>query len=552
MDRIWQKHYEQGVANEIDIEKYVSLIGLLEHSCEVAGNKTAFINLGTEITFKELSEKSRDFAAFLVNKCGIKRGDRVAIMMPNLLQYPIVLFGILRAGCAVVNINPLYTSAELVHVLNDCTAKAIVILSNFGKTLEDALPDILMEHIILTEVGDMYAPIKKAVVNFVIKYVKKMVPRYNLPGAVWLTNALREGEQLRYEKPGMKREDIAFLQYTGGTTGVSKGAILTHGNMLANVLQILEWTKNAVKGEHQIMITPLPLYHIFSLTGNLLLTIALEAANVLITNPKDLNGFIKELKKYKFTAITGVNTLFNALLHHPKIKEVDFSQAQFAIAGGMAAQRSVAERWQQLTKLPLIEGYGLTEASPVVTINPLNITEYSGSIGLPVPSTDVQIRNEYDQVVECGVPGELCVKGPQVMQGYWNSPEETQKVFSKDGWLKTGDIATMDKEGFLYIVDRKKDLIIVSGFNVFPNEVEDAIMHNPGVLEVAVIGVPHEKTGEAVKAFIVKKDPSLTEDDIINTCKQYLTRYKIPKLIEFRDHLPKTNVGKILRRSLRE
>lgn len=552
MKKVWQKHYEKGVAHEIDTTKYDSLIDILEMGCQKAGDKPAFANMGTEISYHELSEKSRAFAAYLVHNLGIKKGDRIAIMMPNLLQYPVALFGILRAGCAVVNVNPLYTASELAHILNDSNAKGIVIVSNFAHTLQEALPQVKTKHIILTEIGDMFPMVKKVVVNFVVRNVKKMVPNYNLPKVLNFSQVIKEGMNLHFERPGMRHDDMAFLQYTGGTTGVSKGAVLTHGNMIANVLQVIEWTKPTVGDKDQIMITPLPLYHIFSLTANLLFIMAIQSLSVLITNPRDINGFIKELKNYKFTAMTGVNTLYNALLHSPKIKEVDFSEARIALAGGMAVQRSVAEHWHKVTNHPLIEAYGLTETAPAACINPLTIDSYNGSIGLPISSTDVEIRDENNESVEFDVPGELCISGPQVMKGYWNSPEETQKAFTEDGWLRTGDIATMDKDGFIYIVDRKKDMVIVSGFNVYPNEVENAIMLNPGVLEVAVIGVPYEKTGEAVKAFVVKKDPELTDKDIIKTCENTLTRYKLPKLIEFRDELPKSNVGKILRRALRE
>lgn len=552
MERIWQRQYEQGVAHEIDITQYHSLIELLEQSCKVAGNQSAYANLGTEITFNDVALQSRAFAAYLINECRVKKGDRVAIMLPNLLQYPIVLFGILYAGCTVVNINPLYTATEISHVVNDSGTKVVIILANFANTLEKALPDLNVEHIILTEIGDRFPLLKRSMVNFVVKYIKNLVPVFNLPEAVYLNVALEQGKSLPFTKPAINHEDLAFLQYTGGTTGVSKGAMLTHGNMLANMLQILEWTKNEVTNQKQIMVTPLPLYHIFSLSGNLLLSVALKALNVLVTDPRDIHGLIKVLKKYKFTAMTGVNTLFNALLHHPEFQSVDFSRMDITITGGMAAQRSVAEQWQKLTGHPIIEGYGLTEAAPVVSINPLNIRNYTGSIGLPLPSTDVKICNEAGATVKIGEAGELYVKGPQVMRGYWNNPEETKQTLTEDGWLKTGDIAKMNEDGFMFIVDRKKDLIIVSGFNVYPNEVEDVIALNPGVLEVAVIGVPHEKSGEAVKAFVVKKDANLAEDDILRTCKLHLTHYKLPKFIEFRDQLPKSNVGKILRRSLRE
>ncbi|KTD23085.1 long-chain fatty-acid-CoA ligase [Legionella lansingensis] len=550
MDKIWLEQYQKGVPQAIDPNEYTSLVELFEQSCLKYASKVAYVNLGNSITYEELDKKSRQFAIYL-QQLGLKKGARVAIMMPNLLQYPIALFGILRAGYIVVNTNPLYTPDEVAHQMKDSGAEVLIVLANFAKTVEKALPHTNIKHIIVTEIGDIFPTIKRFIVNAVVKYVKKMVPAYDLPQAVRFNTALRRGESGTLEPIHLDHHSIAFLQYTGGTTGVAKGAILTHGNMIANVLQASSWiTPLAIDGE-DIIITALPLYHIFSLTANCLTFIRAGAKNILITNPRDISHFISEIKTSGFTAITGVNTLFNALLNHPRFDEIDFSKLKLALAGGMALQKSVALRWKEKTNTRVLEAYGLTETSPAVTINPMYLEEYNGSIGLPLPSTEIAIRDNAGQDVPVGQAGELCVKGPQVMAGYWQRPDETALVFTQDGFLKTGDIARVDEKGYVYIVDRKKDMIDVSGFNVYPNEVEQVISMHPGVLEVGVVGIMDEESGERVKACVVKRDPNLTAEEIIAHCREHLTAYKIPKVVEFYEELPKTNVGKILRRALK-
>jgi long-chain acyl-CoA synthetase len=481
----------------------------------------------------------------------MSRGDRVAVMMPNVLQNPIAIFAVLRAGFTVVNTNPLYTTRELEHQLNDSGARAIIVMENFCHTLNEVIANSPIEHVITTQLGDMLRFPKSLIVNLVVKYVKKMVPAFSLPQAVSFRDALRRGSRLSRQPVSVTHDDIAFLQYTGGTTGVAKGAMLTHGNMTANMQQASSWIKDVINEDDEIIITALPLYHIFSLTANCLTFMKVGALNYLITNPRDMPGFVKEIKDLRFTALTGVNTLFNALMNTPGFEQIDFSRLKLSLGGGMAVQQPVAERWQKLTGSPLLEAYGLTETSPAVCINPLDLREFNGSIGLPVPSTEVSVQDENGNLLAQGEIGELCVRGPQVMKGYWRKPEETAKVISSDGWLKTGDVAQMDEKGFFRIVDRLKDMILVSGFNVYPNEIETVIASHEGVLEVGVIGEPDADTGEAVKAVIVKKDPNLTAETIIAHCRERLTRYKVPKIIEFRDELPKTNVGKILRRELR-
>lgn len=551
MDKIWIKHYQEGVPHIINIDEYSSIIDLFEQSCAKYAENCAYENLGNQLSFKELDEKSREFASYL-QQLGLKKGDRVALMMPNLMQYPIALFGILRAGCIVVNTNPLYTPDELTHQINDSGAKVILVLANFATTVEKALPNLKsIEKVIITEIGDCFPLVKRVIVNAVVKYIKKMVPDYQLPNSISFNDALAQGKKGPFQHYKLNHEDIAFLQYTGGTTGVAKGAILTHGNMVANVLQASAWLSPLNLGPSDIIITALPLYHIFSLTANCLTFIRSGAKNILITNPRDIPHFISEIKKSGFTAITGVNTLFNAMMNNPKFTEIDFSRVKLALSGGMALQKAVALRWKELSKTRILEAYGLTETSPAVTINPLYLNDYNGSIGLPVPSTDISIRNDEGKELGFNEEGELCVKGPQVMKGYWQRPDETALVFTEDGFLKTGDIAKIDENGFIYLVDRKKDMIVVSGFNVYPNEVEQVIGMHPGVLEVGVVGVTDEESGERVKAFIVKRDPSLTAEQIIAYCREHLTAYKIPKIIEFADELPKTNVGKILRRALK-
>ncbi|MDJ0761788.1 MAG: long-chain-fatty-acid--CoA ligase [Myxococcota bacterium] len=552
MDRVWYGEYEPGVAHEIDMGEYASGVDIIESSFAKYPAKGAFANMGKILTYADLDQLTRQFAAYLQNELGLKKGDRVAIMMPNVLQYPIALFGAHRAGLTVVNVNPLYTARELEHQLKDSGAETIVILANFANTLEQVIRNTPVKNVIVAKIGDMLGFPKGALINFVVKSVKKMVPPWHIPGAVPFKSALAIGAGSSLKRVDLNHDDIAFLQYTGGTTGVAKGAILTHGNIVANMLQARTWLTNLIKEGEEIVITPLPLYHIFSLTANCLVFSSIGGLNVLITNPRDIPGFVKELKSWQFTAITGVNTLFNGLLNNPDFAQVDFTHNKVSLGGGMAVQRPVAEKWKQVTGVPLIEAYGLTETSPAACINPLNLKAYNGMIGLPIPSTDVSVRDESEKEVPQGERGELCIKGPQVMRGYYNKPEETKLVFTADGWLKTGDIAIMDEQGYFKIVDRKKDMILVSGFNVFPNEVEDVASGHPGVLEVAAIGVPDPKSTEVVKLFVVKKDPALTADEIKAYCKEHLTGYKVPRQIEFRDELPKTNVGKILRRALKE
>lgn len=550
MEKIWLSRYPKDTPAEIDPDHYQSLVDMFEQAVIRFSDQPAFMNQGQIMTFRKLEERSRAFAAYL-QKIGLKKGDRIALMMPNLLQYPIALFGALRAGLIVVNVNPLYTPRELEHQLNDCSAKAIVIVSNFARTLEDIVKKTAVEHVILTGIGDLLSAPKRSLVNFVVKYIKKLVPKYHLPDAISFRAALRKGRYLQYVKPDITSQDIALLQYTGGTTGVAKGAMLTHRNMLANVEQAKSAYLPLLSVGKEVIVTALPLYHIFALTVNCLLFIEIGGRNLLITNPRDIKGLVKELSRYRFTAMTGVNTLFNALLNNEDFKELDFSHYHLSVGGGMAIQRSVAERWQKITGTYLLEGYGLTECSPLVSGNPYDLGEYNGSIGLPVASTEIRVVDADGNDVEQGKEGELLVKGPQVMKGYWQRPEATQEVLN-DGWLATGDIVFVDEQGFIRIVDRKKDMILVSGFNVYPNEIEDVIMQHPKVLEVAAIGVPDEATGEAVKAYVVARDSTLTKDELIQHCRTSLTRYKIPKFFEFRDELPKSNVGKILRRELKE
>lgn len=551
MEKLWLKHYQQGVPAEININEYDSIVHLFNESCSTYSERESYVNRGTSITYGELDRFSQQFAIFL-QQLGLQRGTRVAIMLPNLLQYPVALFGILRAGCVVVNTNPLYTPDELTHQLNDSAAEAIIVLANFATTVEQSLPNLpYLKHIIVTEVGDLYPCIKRGIVNWVVKYIKKMVPPYKLPHAISFNDALKHGLNGTLNAVNLKHQDLAFLQYTGGTTGVPKAAMLSHGNMVANVLQAHAWIKPLGVDSSDIIITALPLYHIFSLTANCLTFMKTGAKNILITNPRDMSAFISEIKRTHFTAITGVNTLFNTLLHHPRFSEIDFSKVKLALSGGMALKKSVAIAWHEKTKTRVLEAYGLTETSPAVSMNPMYMESYNGSIGLPISSTDVSIRDDDGHELAIGERGELCVKGPQVMSGYWQRQDETNLVFWTDGYLKTGDIATMDQNGFIYLVDRKKDMILVSGFNVYPNEVEQVINMMPGVLDVGVIGVNDNDFGEKIKACVVKRDPSLTEEDIIAHARKHLTAYKIPKIIEFYDELPKSNIGKILRRALK-
>jgi long-chain acyl-CoA synthetase len=551
-ERPWLAQYPAGVPAEIDVDEYPSIVSVLESAIAHYRDRPAFANLGKVLTYADIDRLSAQFAAYLLGELQLKKGDRVAIMMPNCLQYPIATFGILRAGLTVVNVNPMYTPRELRHQLVDSGACAIVVLDNFGHTVQEAIAGTQVRQAITTGLGDMVGFPKGAIVNFVLRHVKKMVPDYELPGAIRFRDALVLGQLQKLPQVTIDPGDIAFLQYTGGTTGVAKGAMLTHRNLVANMQQAAAWVRANVKLGEEIIITALPLYHIFSLTANGLVFMKFGALNYLITNPRDMPGFVKELSKIPFTAITGVNTLFNGLLNTPGFDKIDFSHLRLTLGGGMAVQRAVAERWKQVAGCTLIEAYGLTETSPAACINPMDLAEYNGAIGLPVPSTDACVKDEEGRRLGVGEIGELCIKGPQVMKGYWNRPEETANVIDAEGWLHTGDMARMDEKGFFYIVDRKKDMILVSGFNVYPNEIEDVIALMPGVLEVAAVGVPDEKSGEAVKVVIVKKDPTLTAEQVKAHARENLTGYKLPRYVEFRDELPKTNVGKILRRELRD
>ncbi|WES88291.1 long-chain-fatty-acid--CoA ligase FadD [Dickeya fangzhongdai] len=550
MEKIWLARYPADVPAEIDPDRYASLIELFEHAVARYADQPAFINMGEVMTFRRLEERSRAFAAYLQHQLKLKKGDRVALMMPNLLQYPIALFGVLRAGLVVVNVNPLYTPRELEHQLKDCGASAIVIVSNFAHTLEKVVYNTPVKHVILTRMGDQLTPAKGTLVNFVVKYIKRLVPKYHLPDAISFRQVLQQGKRMPYVKPEVNNQDLAFLQYTGGTTGVAKGAMLTHRNMQANLMQARAAYGPVLQEGQELVVTALPLYHIFALTVNCLLFVEIGGKNLLITNPRDIPGMIKELMHYPFTAITGVNTLFNALLNNAAFSRLDFSTLRLSVGGGASVQQVVAERWEKLTGIHLLEGYGLTESAPLVAGNPYDLQHYSGSIGLPVPSTDVRIVNDDGQDVAPGEPGELWVRGPQVMSGYWQQPAATHDVL-KEGWLATGDIVTANEQGFLKIVDRKKDMILVSGFNVYPNEIEEVVARHPKVSEAAAIGVPSETSGEAVKVFVVCRDPSLTVEELISHCRRNLTGYKVPRLFEFRAELPKSNVGKILRRELR-
>lgn len=552
IEKIWLKQYPANLPAEINADRYNNLVEVFEEAFAKYSRQPAFSNMGKTLTFAEIDEQSESFAAYLQQGLGLQVGDRIAIMMPNCLQYPIALFGAFRAGLVVVNTNPLYTPREMEHQFKDSGAKAIVIVENFAANLEKVIAHTSIQHVIVTGLGDLLGFPKKQLVNAVLRYVKKMVPAYHLPKAIPFSRALSEGGRMDWKKVSVKNSDIAVLQYTGGTTGVSKGAILTHRNLIANMEQIsiLMEAYHITDGK-QIVITALPLYHIFAFTVNLMTKTKHGAHNILISNPRDMKAFTAELKKYPFTFITGVNTLFNGLLNYPDFASVDFKSMRVAIGGGMAVQRAVAERWKQVTGMPLSEGYGLTEASPVLTMNPLDEKGRLGTIGLPVPSTLIRLVDDNGKDVPLGETGEIIAQGPQVMQGYYNRPDETDKVI-KEGWLYTGDMGVMDTDGYVRIVDRKKDMILVSGFNVYPNEIEDIVAICPGVLEVAAVGVPDEKSGEAVKIFVVKKDPNLTKEAIINHCRQHLTGYKIPKFCEFREELPKTNVGKILRRMLKD
>ncbi len=548
----WHENYPEGVQHEINPDAYQSLPEMVDEKIATYSDLISFENMGKEMSFTELGERIDAFASYIQNHTNLKKGDRIAIQMPNLLQYPIAIYGALKAGLVVVNTNPLYTPSEMLHQFNDSGAKAIVIVENFASNLEEILKQTQIETVLITKIGDMIGGLKGSIVNFVVKNVKKMVPSYSLPEAVSFKDVLRIGSEKKPEKVTIQNEDLAFLQYTGGTTGVSKGAMLTHRNVVANMEQVCEWMLHGGLEERQeIFITALPMYHIFALTCNALMTVRIGARNVLVTNPRDMKTFLKDLGRHQWTILTGVNTLFNGLLNQPNFKNLDFSRVKFSFAGGMALQKYVADKWLEVTETPVSEGYGLTETSPVLTANPLRKDAETGFIGMPVPSTEIRILDDDGKEVKTGERGELCARGPQVYKGYWNRPEETEKCFHED-WFKTGDIAVMNEVGFFKIVDRKKEMILVSGFNVYPNEIEDCIALHDKVLEVGAIGVPDKKSTEAVKVYIVKGDQTLTEEEVLEHCKENLTGYKRPKYIEFIEELPKSNVGKILRRILKE
>lgn len=549
MERIWLNSYPEGIPHDIDIEHIPSLVALFEDACAKYGDQVAYISMGKEMTYRQLDEESKHFAGWL-QSLGLKKGERVALMMPNLLQYPVALFGTLRAGCVVVNCNPLYTPRELEHQLKDSGATAIVIVENFAHTLQQAIVRTAIKHVVVTPMGEMLG-LKGLLVNFVVRHVKKLVPAWKLPGSVNFKAALAAGQRHGWKPVPLDRDDIAFLQYTGGTTGVSKGAMLTHANIASNVVQAHAWIKPVVREGEELILTALPLYHIFALTANCLTFLMIGAKNLLIANPRDIPGFVKAWSQYPVTVVTGVNTLFNALLNNPDFAKLDFSTMRVTLGGGMAVQAPVAERWLKTVGVPLLQAYGLTETSPAATINPLDMHEFNGAIGLPISSTEISIRDDGCEVPTTQI-GEICIRGPQVMKGYWNRADETAHVFYPDGFLRTGDVGYVDQKGFVFLVDRKKDMILVSGFNVYPNEVEEAVAMYPGIIDVAAIGVPDEHSGEAVKVFVVRKDPKITERDLMEHCRKVLTGYKIPKHVEFRDDLPRTNVGKILRRALKE
>ncbi|MGH8038824.1 MAG: long-chain fatty acid--CoA ligase [Stenotrophomonas sp.] len=552
LERPWLQSYPNGVPAEIDVNEFHSVSAVFDTSVAKFRDRPAYSSFGKVLTYGETDALVEQFAAYLLGELKLKKGDRVALMMPNCLQYPVATFGVLRAGLTVVNVNPLYTARELKHQLVDSGAAVLVVVDNFGDTVQQVIADTQIKQVITTGLGDMLG-LKGVVVNFVLKYIKKMVPNYSLRGAIRFKQALKLGSGHTLPKVELDHDDVAFLQYTGGTTGVAKGAMLTNRNLVANMQQASAWiSASGIEMGKEWIITALPLYHIFALTANGLVFMKFGGCNHLITNPRDMKGFVKELKATRFTAITGVNTLFNGLLNTPGFDEIDFSSLKVTLGGGMAVQRSVAERWKKATGVTLVEAYGLTETSPAACINPLNLAEYNGAIGLPIPSTDACVKDDNGVTLAPGDVGELCIRGPQVMKGYWQRPEETAKAIDADGWLHTGDMARMDEHGFFFIVDRKKDMILVSGFNVYPNEVEDVIAMMPGVLEVAAVGVPDEKSGEIVKVVIVKKDPNLTAEMVKEHARANLTGYKHPRIVEFRKELPKTNVGKILRRELRD
>jgi long-chain acyl-CoA synthetase len=552
MDPIWLPRYPQGVPPAVDVAGYRSLCEVFETSVAKFGPRAAFVNMGTAITYAAMDRLTRDFAAFLQGVLKLPRGARLALMMPNVLQYPIALFGALRAGCTAVNCNPLYTPRELKHQLDDSGAEAIVVLESFAWVVEEAIASTRLKHVVVTRPGDLLGFPTGPLVNAIVKFVKKRVPAWHIPAALEFKSALRLGADAPFERVDVGPGDLAFLQYTGGTTGVPKGAMLSHGNIVANLQQAHAWLRPVLEEGREVIVTALPLYHIFALTANCMTFIKIGATNVLITDPRDIPRFVKELARHPFTVITGVNTLFNALLNHPGFARLDFAPLRVSLGGGMAVQKAVAEKWKQVTGKALVEAYGLTETSPAVTLNPLDLADYNGSIGLPIPSTEIAIRDEDGNDLPIGETGELCVRGPQVMKGYWNKPAETARVMMRDGFLRTGDLATIDAAGFVRLVDRKKDMIIVSGFKVFPSEIDDVVAMCPGVLEAGAFGVSDPRSGQAVRIAVVRKDPALTEQDVIAHCRKYLTAYKVPRTVEFRNELPKSPIGKILRRALCE
>ena len=551
MTRPWLGAYPDGVPHDIDPGAYRSLVELMDESFGKFGARTAFSFMGKDLSYREVDSLSLALAGYF-QSLGLVKGDRVAVMMPNLPQYLVAIAAVLRAGCTVVNVNPLYTARELEHQLNDSGAEVIVVVENFAHTLAEIIGKTKVRHVVVTSIGELLG-LKGVLVNLVLRRIKKMIPPYRLPNAIRMSDVIADGRKRGLQRVPLAHDDIAFLQYTGGTTGVAKGAILLHRNIIANLLQARAWLRPVLDStQREVIITPLPLYHIFSLTANCLIFMTLGAENVLIPNPRDIPGFVKTLRKYRFTAITGVNTLFNALVNNPNFARLSFKPLRLVLGGGMAVQEAVAKRWKEITGVTLVEAYGLTETSPAATINPLNLAEYNGSIGLPIPSTLIALRDDAGKDVPLGQPGEICIKGPQVMAGYWNRPDETAKVMTADGYFMTGDIGVMDEKGFVRIVDRKKDMILVSGFNVYPNEIEGVVAGHPGVLECAAVGVPDKKSGEAVRLYVVKKDPALTEESVMKFCREHLTGYKCPRDVLFRGELPKSNVGKILRRELRD
>ena len=551
MENFFKDKYPPGMPSEVDVKQYSSIVDMLEKSCKKFANRPAFTAVGVTITYAELDKLSRDFASFLQNETNLKPGDRIAIQMPNLVQYPVVVFGAMRAGLVVVNTNPLYTTREMEHQFNDSGAKALVVLANMAHLAQEVLPNTGIETVIVTEIADMHKPVKRAIMNAAVKYIKKMVPAYSLPKAIPFTKAMQLGAKRNFTPVKIGLDDLAVLQYTGGTTGVAKGAMLSQQNLVANLLQVKPVLTATLEEGKEVCIAPLPLYHIYSFTVNCGVMVESGCHSILIPNPRDIDGFIKELTKWKFSAFLGLNTLFVALCNRKDFQELDFSNLKMTVSGGMALTSEAARMWKKVTGCDISEGYGMTETSPVVSVNPLGAIQV-GTIGLPVPSTLVKVIDDEGKDLAIGEVGELCVKGPQVMQGYWQRPDETAKTMTPDGWIKTGDIALIQEDGYIKIVDRKKDMILVSGFNVYPNEVEDVVASHPDVLECAAIGVPDEKSGEVVKIFVIRRNPNLKESDLREFCKQRLTGYKMPKLIEFREELPKTNVGKILRRELRD